>query len=328
MDKLKGVAKGGWHPSGDRAIHRDTWKSDLKGIATGKKNDPYEAARSHQSAPLSTLKDPDSFGPPPKHSAYYGSQSPTALAQPSSAVSRPPEPSGWGARIPSPQVKKEKEEATSKPAVPYRMNTTGLRTDNLPKPPTRTLGGPEDSPVPSPSRPSPPVLPGRQAAVQNHVQKPAQMKPPPALPPRQNEFPDEHTPAPPPSYQQAAQVINGNSHLINQGASHKLNQAGVSVPDFGIGTPAQKTRAQADIGTTPVSELQQRFAQMNTSSSSSQGSSAATVSNLKAAAGKKAAPPPPPVKKAAVTAVQGAVASADTGHTVPPPIPLQSKPRP
>ncbi|KAK0985797.1 hypothetical protein LTR91_010533 [Friedmanniomyces endolithicus] len=71
MDKLKGVAKGGWHPTRDTLpIHRDSWKTDLKGIATGKKKDPYEEARSHQSTPLTTLRDPDSFGAPPKHTGY------------------------------------------------------------------------------------------------------------------------------------------------------------------------------------------------------------------------------------------------------------------
>ena len=57
MEKAKGVLKGGWHPSGDRQIHRDSWKSDLKGMATGKKKDPFEEGRNHESRPLSSLKD-------------------------------------------------------------------------------------------------------------------------------------------------------------------------------------------------------------------------------------------------------------------------------
>lgn len=64
MDKFKGLAKGGWHPPGDPSISRKTWKSDLKGMATGqKKPDAYEDARNHQSRPLASLQDRE-FSPP------------------------------------------------------------------------------------------------------------------------------------------------------------------------------------------------------------------------------------------------------------------------
>lgn len=62
MDKFKGLAKGGWHPPGDPSISRKTWKSDLKGMATGqKKPDAYEEARNHQSRPLASLQDRELF---------------------------------------------------------------------------------------------------------------------------------------------------------------------------------------------------------------------------------------------------------------------------
>lgn len=57
MDKLKGLSKGGWHPPGDPSISRKTWKSDLKGMATGKKNDPNEQKMNHESRPLASLRD-------------------------------------------------------------------------------------------------------------------------------------------------------------------------------------------------------------------------------------------------------------------------------
>lgn len=58
MDKFKGLAKGGWHPPGDPSVSRKTWKSDLKGMATGKKHDPEaERRESHQSRPLASLQD-------------------------------------------------------------------------------------------------------------------------------------------------------------------------------------------------------------------------------------------------------------------------------
>jgi hypothetical protein len=57
MDKLKGLSKGGWHPPGDVSVSRKTWKADLKGIASGKKNDPNEEKMNHESKPLASLRD-------------------------------------------------------------------------------------------------------------------------------------------------------------------------------------------------------------------------------------------------------------------------------
>lgn len=57
MDKAKDILKGGWHPAGDKEIHRKTWKKDLMGIAGRGKDDSASRAQSHDSAALSTLKD-------------------------------------------------------------------------------------------------------------------------------------------------------------------------------------------------------------------------------------------------------------------------------
>jgi len=69
MDKFKGLAKGGWHPPGDPSVSRKTWKADLKGMATGKKNDPNEASRNHESKPLASLRDRE-FQQHPELCAY------------------------------------------------------------------------------------------------------------------------------------------------------------------------------------------------------------------------------------------------------------------
>lgn len=61
MDKLKGLSKGGWHPPGDPSISRKTWKTDLKGMATGKKHDPNEEKLNHESRPLASLRDRESM---------------------------------------------------------------------------------------------------------------------------------------------------------------------------------------------------------------------------------------------------------------------------
>lgn len=352
MDKMKGLAKGGWHPSGDKQIHRDTWKTDLKGMATGKKKDPYEDARNHQSAPLTSLRDPDSFGPPPKHTGAYGNASNaiartgTASSASSSNVGGPS--GGWGSsavEMGYAQKKREQEELqrqqmeeeqAKQTRGPYRSDTTGLRTDNLPKPPVRRNGTPGDTA--SPARTASPSLPPRQSgpspAVPPRAPPRQNAAPPPSLPPRQNEYPDEYTPAPPPPYNEALnQPTAKDSAAINQGAAQRLGQAGVNVAGFGIGN--NNSGSQTETPAVPkgppagqLSELQQRFARMNPGSSPS---SPATPSNAGssglAGAAQKKAPPPPPPKKAALSAGQEE-GSGSSSAPAAPPIPMSSKPKP
>jgi hypothetical protein len=326
MDRLKGVAKGGWHPPGDPHISRKTWKSDIKGMATGKRKDPYEDARNHQSAPLTSLKDPDSFGAPPKHTGAYGSNP----ASPSSPV-KPPARGGWGSSVPAPSARQQQqavEEEASKPAPgPYRTDTTGLRTDNLPAPPRRGHG-------PAPATPPrtnsgfaapPPAVPARQPQPQ-HGTAPA-----PSLPPRMNDHPDEYTPPPPPTYNEATQPNQQDPAALNTGAVNRLGQAGVSVPAFGIGSNSAPAPPQSP--TVPaghsgqLSELQQRFARMNAGSQNEASASVtpSTSSPAVAAAAHKKPPPPPPPKKAGLS--DSRPASSDAA-SAPPPLALSSKPRP
>lgn len=201
------------------------------------------------------------------------------------------------------------------PAGPFRVDTTGLRTDNLPLPPgrkERTPINPATSHVVARPVPS---LPPRAAA------------PPPILPPRQNETPNEHTPPPPPSYGEAVKAQSAAT--LNQGAVNRLAQAGVSVPGFGIGNGGSSTPPQDSAGSQghpgQLSELQQRFARMSARQADVSDSNAFPVGSANPAAvamGKKK-PPPPPVKKAGLHA-----AATEHDGGAPPPIPMSSKPRP
>ncbi|KAF2765604.1 hypothetical protein EJ03DRAFT_240211, partial [Teratosphaeria nubilosa] len=215
----------------------------------GRKEDPYAYARDHQSAPLSTLKDPGSFAPPPKHRDYYPNG--VAASPSTSNSSRAIEPAGpaggLGSVVPAARPRQQEvvQEEPPKPPEPYRADTSGLRTDNLPKPPMKRIGpGGADSPVKTAS----PTLPPRTSSG-----------PPPGLPPRMNENPNEHTPAPPPTYNEATK----DPACISQAAASRLGQAGVSVPGFGIG--AQASPPQLPVAHTgQLSELQQRFQRMST----------------------------------------------------------------
>ncbi|CAG7991272.1 unnamed protein product [Penicillium olsonii] len=245
MSGFRNVMKDGWHPKGKEGA-KESWRGDFKGINQvagwmGKGRDADSTDKSeHVSQPLSSLKDPSSFGPPPKHINYHG-----AAAVPNQTT---PDRRGLGQPLSQDQVAAQhthhqqaaaEEEAPQKPApppVPYRANTTGLSTDNLPPPPRRT-----DSASP---------------ASTNSFSKAKPPKPPPRLPAR-NDSPSSE---PPPAYTPAPVISHD---YINQDASSRLANAGVSVPGFGIGEQGRQSPANA-----PVNELQSRFSQMNTGSGS------------------------------------------------------------
>lgn len=254
---MKNVAKGGWHPEKTAAANSGGGSSDSKlnqvkgwvGKAQGK-DSHAEAAREHQSTPLSSLKDPSTFAPPPKRLAYGAS----AATGSSSAV--PPVSAKQNPQEKEEVRRRAEEEANRPPSGPYRPDTTGLDTSHLPKPP-----------IFRPNNGSPPVPPSRP--------KPSL---PPRLPPRQNSNPDVNAPLPPPTYNEATQQGTPSQGILNQGALNRLGQAGISVPGFGIGRTASppvppRQKSVSDAPTPPpvssgqgsqMNELQNRFAQMST----------------------------------------------------------------
>ncbi|KZM24677.1 uncharacterized protein EKO05_0007054 [Ascochyta rabiei] len=276
-DRFKNLAKGGWHPEKSKAsgsgAASDSRLGQVKGwVGKAKGKDSHaEAAREHQSAPLSTLKDPSTFAPPPKR---------IPGASPVSG-SAPPAPARQ--RLQAQEEGQRGAEQEAPPQGPYRTDTTGLSTAHLPKPPAFR---PSAATPPAPaSRAKPPGLP-------------------PRLPPRQTENVDEYTPPAPPSYGEAIQIQQPAAHTLNQGAMNRLGQAGVSVPGLGIGRnasppvpPRQRTRAPpppparqtsspsmaapmsspaAASNGAQLKELQNRFAKVTTPSSAETAPSTGT----------------------------------------------------
>ena len=140
-------------------------------------------------------------------------------------------------------------QAAQKPApppVPYRANTTGLSTANLPKPPLRQIEN-EASATASPIVKPKPSLP-------------------PRLPPRQNSHPTTNTPSPPPDYSSATQEQPPQTSYLNQGALGRLGKAGVSVPGLGIGGGREEQKGQ---GSSQVSNPWRNESIANGSSTSS-----------------------------------------------------------
>ncbi|KAL1801073.1 hypothetical protein ACET3X_001415 [Alternaria dauci] len=226
MDKFKGIAKGGWHPEKSRTNsgssgggQSDSKLGQVKGwVSKAQGKDVHaEAAREHQSTPLSSLKDPSQFAPPPKRLDYSGGSAASASTGP------PPVPAGSARQrlLEKEEARRRaEEEANRPPPGPYRPDTTGLSTAHLPKPPAFRPGAASPTTTGAAAKPKP-SLPPR-----------------PPLPPRQNSNPDEFAPAPPPTYNEATQQAKPEQGILNQGALGRLGQAGVSVPGFGIGRTA------------------------------------------------------------------------------------------
>ncbi|KAI4258638.1 MAG: hypothetical protein L6R42_004987 [Xanthoria sp. 1 TBL-2021] len=268
MEKAKDLAKGGWHPKGKDG-GRESWRGEHKGINqvagwVGKGKDNHRPAENHVSRPLATLKDPDSFGPPPKNVNYHGgAATPNAIT---------PDRSGLGAPLSIEEIRAKEEtdrreayaaeEAARKPApppVPYRVNTSGLSTSNLPKPPVRRIDQGDQSPA-------------------SEVMPPAKPKPslPPRLPPRQGSVPVQSSTPPPPPYSATPDAAPAQESRINQAAVNRLGSAGISVPGFGIANgPSNSHQTTGTIsnprdvqGSTTngaqLSELQSRFSKFST----------------------------------------------------------------
>ncbi|KAF2660061.1 hypothetical protein K491DRAFT_712098 [Lophiostoma macrostomum CBS 122681] len=285
MSGLKDLAKGGWHPKSKSGGGKESWRGDFKGVNTvagwmGKGKDPHQEANDHVSAPLSTLRDPSSFAPPPKHKHFYGDAATTSAGSSSTHDSEAggPLPRGEHSARERLQARQqaqlqEEEEAHKAPPGPYKVDTTGLSTAHLPKPPV--------------------FRPSQTSPVSEETTKP-KPKPrlPPRLPPLQNSHPDTYSPAPPPPYSETPQNSDPAQGLLNQGAMSRLGQAGVSVPGFNIDrnasppVPPRQNSASSHTPASPVAggsrgpqlgELQSRFAKMSTSQHDGQAARTGTT---------------------------------------------------
>ena len=288
----------------------------------------------HVSQPLSSLRDPASFGPPPKRTGTSTSR--TTSNQTSSTPSFEQRQHDQSSRR-QPVEPEPEEEEPPPPPLPFRADRTGLSTSNLPPPPVRRSNATADvEPVSARPKPSaPPRLP-------------------PRLPPRTSTAPSPHSPSTPPAYSAPSPSAAYSEGYVNEEAASRLSSAGVSVPALGIGDGSE-THAKDDIqragskSQAPVDELQARFARMRTGSrtpvsdyssvetaSSTGRPPPAPVSRVDTSQStsqsngdgdglhRKKAPPPPPPKKASIRAPP---VNNNEPAAGPPPIPHATRPR-
>ncbi|KAK4085617.1 uncharacterized protein Triagg1_607 [Trichoderma aggressivum f. europaeum] len=360
MSKYAEMAKGKLSSGREKASE---YKGKAKGKVTkhipGRGHKEENDAPSHVARPLASLRDPNSFAPPPKRTGSGLAPPPPPSTAKRSVVAAPSKyQDPHGPRVEPPprfadehQLEAYEADQEAQPASsgPYRVNTTGLTTDHLPPPPVR-----RDA---AGSR-SPPSYDSVVGAAPGDTKAPSL---PPRLPPRSGSGTPDRTASP-------LSTLGVSSGSLNQGAINRLGAAGISVPAFGIGSsspshaddeapPPKPPRPNA----TPPShlnELQNRFARLGTShTGSSTGpptppTEAAAVAAVAAAAapaaatwaqkqaaikpaapspsptglpglaGKKKPPPPPPKKKPGLAAA--APSPGDGGP--PPPIPLSTRP--
>ncbi|KAF3165673.1 hypothetical protein TWF106_001177 [Orbilia oligospora] len=272
MNSLKSIAKGGWHPdkssssssasSSHRSGDNERFKN-FKGLqqvanwtghgTKGGSQDPSTVT----SRPLTSLKDPYSFGAPPKRDPKAPLpppiQGPVLSCESELAAPQPP----------------TKEEEAHQPRS-FKVNTTGLSTSGLPEPPKRAFGTASGLPLPLLSRPTPP-LPNRSQ--------------PPPLPGRQPSN-SVGTQDNPPRLPSTVTGLGAASSTLS--ASGRLGRAGVSVPGLGIGVespslplrsvPTPPSRGASRIPTTSIGEPSGWFAGPKSSSASSSVDSPAEAS--------------------------------------------------
>lgn len=266
------------------------------GRGSSSRDDPFPtwSIQNHVSAPLSSLRDPASFGPPPRHhsAAERAQMREVARGPPSYSIEDlerpprlPPRPGRTPPRSKGRTPEAEDDDEEEPPPLPSRPGQT-FPTPRVPPqfPWTKQWADEERPPLPGRS-------PVRGASSSDDDKQPnlgimmvnnddpsddeniGEHETPPRLPLRPTAG-DEPVDAPP-AYTEA---ISTTPH-INERATSRLGAAGVSVPSLGIGprqapqrkTPPQppQSRKKPDThGWADGGELQARFAAMRMRSGS------------------------------------------------------------
>ncbi|KAI3401296.1 hypothetical protein diail_12002 [Diaporthe ilicicola] len=254
MPDFKEIAKHGWRPDKNETSFRGQ-----VGAVFGRKSNTQKNG-DRDVTPISHLRDPASFAPPPKRTG--------------AGVLPPP---GVGSSSPAQQYsyagQEQEVEEPPAPPRPYHVDTTGLSTAHLPPPPGRRDGA--DGRSPAASTPPPPY---------SASAKPPPPSLPPRLPPRNNSASPRPAPAAP----------SRQTGFLNSGAVDRLGSAGVSVPGLGIGggnkqilpppppsrsgasSPAPPPASGSGSGSGTMSELQSRFSKFGGFGSSSSASTPPT----------------------------------------------------
>ncbi|KAF1844230.1 uncharacterized protein K460DRAFT_369097 [Cucurbitaria berberidis CBS 394.84] len=360
-DRFKNLAKNGWHPEKSAASSSSSsgGQSESKlgqvkgwvGKAQGK-DTHAAAALEHQATPLSSLKDPSSFAPPPKRVNYTaGPVAPSSTRTPTTAAAPPPTNStARPAPRPPPRLpprQNSNPDAYAPPPPPTYNEATQQGTPSQGvlnqgalgrlgqagvSVPGFGIGRTASPPVPARQMASPPVPFRESSAAKAPTPPPASAGHGSQMNELQNRFAKMSTPA----SGTAAAPSAGTSWADKQAtlrtaANLRDDPSKVSASDLrGAASTAnnfqQRHGEQVSSGWKAASGLNQKYGiagRVNQFASSSSTAPAAPQSPTQSsvpggsmiAGGKKKPPPPPPPKKKELSAGE------------PPPIPLGSKPK-
>ncbi|KAH6654061.1 hypothetical protein BKA67DRAFT_269204 [Truncatella angustata] len=284
MDKWNDLKKKGWHPEKGGTVTGLGLRNKAKGMAGRGDSSADLKGSDHVAAPLSSLRDPASFAPPPKRDPTQplpASTGPYAPAPPTSA--RPtPQPPARSASTASQQQLEGVAEPAPRSSKGWQLDTTGLSTSHLPPPPGRTG-------TPTSTAPPPAYSPTASRA-------PAARGPPPSLPPRLPPRSGTSSPvrtgssAPPPRAPAQTHLdtqSRAENGYLNQGAMNRLGAAGISVSSLGIGGGGNTSPPAAAAAPAPAqgTTWQQKQAALRTASQFHKDPSSISFADAKTAAG-------------------------------------------
>ncbi|PMB71984.1 hypothetical protein BM221_002081 [Beauveria bassiana] len=315
MSKFGDFVKNGWHPEKQGT----TFKGQVKGLV-GRGESKDNRNKDHVSRPLHTLTDPSSLPPPPQRRGTglapgpaptsSGGEKRKVVAAPSKyqdphgpRVAPPPRT----ARVDEqgPEQEQQQQQVMEEPPRPYRTNTTGLRTDHLPLPPSRRDGADGRSPpsysaattgraVPAPPGRAPPSQGTTWAQKQAALKTAAQARKDPS----QVSLADARAAA---GTANNFRQRHGEQIAAGYGKAQGWNQK------YGVADKVGGFASKFQGGTATAAAPQQTG-----------------TTTLAATDGKKKPPPPPPPKKK-----PGLVSAAEPGaaeEDAPPPIPMSTRP--
>ncbi|KAH8673910.1 hypothetical protein BX600DRAFT_509134 [Xylariales sp. PMI_506] len=309
--KWRGIVKTGWHPEKDGASLR----GQVNGLLGRGDKSTSHVSSSHISRPLTELRDPASFGAPPKRTTGFSSPTSAIHNTSNSPISSSRTPTGGNQH--HPQQQEGVAAAIPAPPKTWKIDTTGLSTAHLPPPPGRKDGA---------DGRTPPVQPPQ---AQTHQPVPGR-GPPPSLPPRLPPRSGSASPARISSPNGSPNRPAPHSNLINQDAVSRLGASGISVPGLGIGKPATTPSTPPPpytAGRTTANSQTQQFGSdrrtdiVGSSVVASSQSTSAVANDLASVLEKKKKPPAPPPKKPGLAQTSG------PGSQPPPPVPTATRPQ-
>ncbi|KAI9653592.1 MAG: hypothetical protein M1831_005974 [Alyxoria varia] len=165
MNQAKGILKGGWHPKNDPKLTSKTEMKNAVSSLRGHNTDATPASNysNHSSMPLSSMRDPESFGPPPQHRAKrdvdgasppaggHAALSSTASSMGSSSTQRPAPPVPGRSGLASSQAQSQQQRPQQQQPEQQQQQQQQQLQQRPYEQPQQPIHQEEPEPAPAPS---------------------------------------------------------------------------------------------------------------------------------------------------------------------------------